>query len=253
MFFRKKIVKGLNKTFLNIKIFLKKFIYFDSELTKDLFFIIEKLNFKELRIVDVGAYKGLWINRYLKKYPNVIAYLIEPYEESFVNLQKKFRGLSNIKIFKIGLSNINAFKEVNVNSKSYTNSLLELDPEAKKSWSKNKFEHLYKKKVETVTLENFVDKNKIERINILKLDVQGYESRVIKGGEMLLKNYLIDILVLEVIVAPTYKDQSKISEIFTILDKYNYKLYGIYDIEKNSKREKIQQFDVIFYSPEIKL
>ena len=46
MFFRKKIVKGLNKTFLNIKIFLKKFIYFDSELTKDLFFIIEKLNFK---------------------------------------------------------------------------------------------------------------------------------------------------------------------------------------------------------------
>ena len=70
---------------------------------------------------------------------------------------------------------------------------------------------------------------------------------------MLLKNYLIDILVLEVIVAPTYKDQSKISEIFTIFDKYNYKLYGIYDIEKNSKREKIQQFDVIFYNPELKL
>ena len=75
----------------------------------------------------------------------------------------------------------------------------------------------------------------------------------LKGAEMLLKERLIDILVLEVIVAPTYKNQSKISEIFGILDKNNYKLYGIYDIEKNSKREKIQQFDAIFYNPELNL
>ena len=122
-----------------------------------------------------------------------------------------------------------------------------------KSWKKNKFEHLHQEKVETITLQNFVNENKIERINILKLDVQGYESRVLKGGEMLLKNRLIDILVLEVIVAPTYKDQSKISEIFKIFDMHNYKLYGIYDIEKNSKREKIQQFDVIFYNPDLNL
>ena len=91
------------------------------------------------------------------------------------------------------------------------------------------------------------------RINVLKLDVQGYESRVLKGAEILLNDCLIDILVLEVIVAPTYKDQSKISEIFKIFDKYNYKLYGIYDIEKNSKREKIQQFDVIFVNPKLTL
>ena len=83
--------------------------------------------------------------------------------------------------------------------------------------------------------------------------MQGYESRVLKGAEMLLKEFLIDILVLEVIVAPTYKEQSKIHEIFEIFEKNNYKLYGIYDIEKNSKREKIQQFDVIFYNPDLNL
>ena len=85
------------------------------------------------------------------------------------------------------------------------------------------------------------------------MDVQGYESRVLKGAETLLKEFLIDILVLEVIVAPTYKDQSKIYEIFELFEKNNYKLYGIYDIEKNSKREKIQQFDAIFYNPELNL
>ena len=246
-------MKVLNKILLLLKKFLKKIFYFDSDLTKDIFFILDKSNFNELTIVDVGAYKGLWTSRYLKKYPNIIAYSIEPHQESFLNLQNKFRALSNVKLFKVGISNINGIKDVNVNSKAYTNSLLELDPEAPKSWRKNKFEHLYREKVETITLQEFVKKNKIKRINILKLDVQGYESRVLKGAEMLLKESLIDILVLEVIVAPTYKDQSKVNEIFEIFENNNYKLYGIYDIEKNSKREKIQQFDVIFYNPELNL
>jgi len=246
-------MKLLKKNLLWIKIFLKKVFNFNSDLTKDVFFILDKLNFKELTIVDVGAYQGLWISKYLRKYSNSSAYLIEPHEKSFANLQKKFGELSNVQLFKVGLSNINGLKEVNVNSKAYTNSLLELDPEAPKSWKKNKFEHLYQEKVETITLQDFVKKNKIKRINILKLDVQGYESRVLKGAEMLLKDSLIDILVLEVIVAPTYKDQSKINEIFEIFENNNYKLYGIYDIEKNSKREKIQQFDVIFYNSELNL
>ena len=62
-------MKVLTKIFFIIKIFLKKFIYFDSALTKDIFFILDKLNFENLTIVDVGAYKGLWISRYLRKFP----------------------------------------------------------------------------------------------------------------------------------------------------------------------------------------
>ena len=246
-------MKVLKKIILLIKLEIKKLFYFDSDLTKDIFFILEKLNFDKLTIVDVGAYKGLWTSRYIKKYRNINAYLIEPHKESFLNLQEKFRGVSNVKLFKVGISNVSEIKNVNVNSKAYTNSLLELDPEAPISWRKNKFEHLYQEKVQTITLQDFVNTNKIKRINILKLDVQGYESRVLKGAEKLLKEFLIDILVLEVIVAPTYKDQSKISKIFEIFDNNNYKLYGIYDIEKNSKREKIQQFDAIFYNPELNL
>ena len=251
--FLNNIMKTLRKTFLLIKIFLKKFIYFDSDLTKDLFYILNKLNFNQLIIMDVGAYKGLWTSIYLKKYPKIIAYLIEPHQESFINLKKKFSGQSNVNLFKVGFSNVNGSKEVNVNSKAYTNSLLELHPEAPTSWKKNKFEHLYQEIVETITLKDFVYKNNIKRINVLKLDIQGYESRVLKGAEKLLNDRLIDIVVLEVIVAPTYKDQSKISEIFKIFDENDYKLYGIYDIEKNSKRDKIQQFDVIFYNPDLTL
>ena len=151
-------MKVLFKYLLLVKIFLKKFFYIDSALTKDIFFILDKVNFDNFTIVDVGAYKGLWISRYLRKFSKVFAYLIEPHEESFVNLQKKFRSISNVKLFKVGNSNINGLKQVNVNSKAYTNSLLELDPQAPISWKKNKFEHLYQEKVEIITLYDFVKK-----------------------------------------------------------------------------------------------
>ena len=246
MFFIKMFVR-------NAKKFVKYYFFPNSKLTKDLLYLLKKNKIKEPVIFDVGAYHGNWIGNYLKYFPNAFAYLFEPYEISYNILKKRFKKKKRVNIYKNALSSIEGCVEVNINTKAYTNSLLELDPEATKSWSKNKYEHLYQEKVQTITLQDFANKNNIKRINILKLDVQGYESRVLKGAEMLLKEFLIDILVLEVIVAPTYKEQSKIHEIFEIFEKNNYKLYGIYDIEKNSKREKIQQFDVIFYNPELNL
>ena len=236
-----------------IKIFLKKFIHFDSNLTKDIFFIIRKLNLQKPIFVDVGAYKGFWINRYLRKFPNSYAYLLEPHKPSYQELKRKFNKYKNIKVSRIALSNKNGIKEVNVNNKSYTNSLLQLDPEVLKHWKDENLEHLYREKVTTLKLDDFFLKNKIKKINILKLDVQGHESKVLEGSKALLKDGLIDILVLEVIIAPTYKNQSKVSKIFEVLDEFEYGLYGVYDIQKSKKREKIQQFDAIFYKKSLPL
>ena len=243
----------LKKFILSIKVFLKKYFYYDSELTKDIFFILRKLNLEKPIFIDVGAYKGLWISKYLKKIPKIKAYMLEPHKPSFIQLKKKFGTFKNVSIFRYGLSDITGIKDVNVNIQTYTNSFLDLDPEASKSWKSTKFEHLYKESVQIYSLEDFAKNNNIEKINVLKLDVQGLEFKVLEGSKKLLKKGLIDVLVLEMIVAPTYKNQSKISDIFQLLENNDYKLYGIYDIEKKPRREKIQQFDVIFYNSELKL
>ena len=102
-------------------------------------------------------------------------------------------------------------------------------------------------------LTDFVKENNIPRINVLKLDVQGYESRVLNGAENLLKNNLVDLIILEIIIIPTYKNQSSVSEIFNIFDSFDYSLYGIYDIEKKPKRSRLQQFDALFFKSSLNL
>ena len=210
--------------FLEFKSLIKQIFYADSPLTKDIEYILNQLNFKKPIFCDVGAHKGIWISTYLRKFPNLVAYLIEPHEKSYLYLQNKFKNYKNINLFKMGLSNSSEVQKVNVNAKSYTNSFLDFDKEVSKSWKNEQFENLYKEEVKMQKLTDFVVENNIPKINVLKLDVQGYESRVLNGAEQLLKENLIDLILLEIIVIPTYKNQSKVSEIFNIFDSYNYNL-----------------------------
>ena len=50
---------------------------------------------------------------------------------------------------------------------------------------------------EIITLDNYCTSN-VASIDFLKIDVQGYESKVLKGATNLLKSSKIDIIELEI-------------------------------------------------------
>jgi len=232
----------------NTKKFVKYYFFPNSKLTKDLLYLIKKNKVKEPVIFDVGAYHGNWISNYLKYFPNTFAYLFEPYESSYKILKKRFKKKKRVNVFNNALSSSEGFLDVNINTKAYTNSLLDLDPLASQSWENDELKHQKKIQVNVTTLDEFFFKifNDHKRINLIKLDVQGLESKVLQGGSKLLSKQLVDIFLVEMIVAPTYNSQSKLSDLFKIFEENEYYLYGIYDIEKASKFGKIQQFDAIF-------
>ena len=237
-----------SKLVLKAKYLIKRIFNLKSDLTKDILFLLNKLEIRKPVLIDVGAYHGFWIENYIRFFPNLDAHLIEPFRDSFEVLKNRYRNNKNVKIYNLAFSNVSGQKKVNINTKAYTNSLLELDSKAADSWQNDELKNLSKKNITSVTIDEFAKKYNLKQINFLKLDVQGHESKVLEGAKELLENKLIDFILLEVIVVPTYKNQSRVSEIFSIFEKYKYQLYGIYDIEKNPKREKIQQFDAIFYS-----
>ena len=219
-----------------------------SKLTKDIVYLLKKNHTASPVIFDVGAYKGNWIKIYLKSFPKLRGFLFEPYRISYEYLIKRFKNKNRLSIFNIALSSEIGTLDVNINTKAYTNSLLELDPLASESWKNDELQHKEKMKVLVNTLDSFyenISKN-INRINLLKLDVQGLEHEVLKGGHNLLDKKLVDIILIEMLVAPTYKKQSQLSKLFEIFENYDYVLYGIYDIERGSKFGSIQQFDAIF-------
>lgn len=75
------------------------------------------------------------------------------------------------------------------------------------------------------TLEHRIDTMVAEIL--LKLDVQGYEDRVLKGAENLLNkaNYCL----LEVCVDPLYSEQAQFSNLVSILDEHGFDYAGNFD------------------------
>ncbi|MGJ3252807.1 MAG: FkbM family methyltransferase [Elainellaceae cyanobacterium] len=78
--------------------------------------------------------------------------------------------------------------------------------------------------LETTTLDIFSQEEGIEIIDFLKVDVQGAELLVFKGGERSLKNVLA--IQTEVSFSPLYLDQPLFSDVDTYLRAKGFALFG---------------------------
>ena len=75
------------------------------------------------------------------------------------------------------------------------------------------------------TLDNYT--KKIDRINYLKVDAQGYDLNVLKGSKETLLLQKIDVVNVEFTLARQYQGQFKLHELLAYMDEVNYKLHSV--------------------------
>ncbi len=73
--------------------------------------------------------------------------------------------------------------------------------------------------IKTISLDYFVEKHNIKNIDFIKIDVQGAELDVFKGGSKVLKNVLK--IVCEVAFIPHYENQPLFGEVCNFLSQYD--------------------------------
>jgi hypothetical protein len=98
-----------------------------------------------------------------------------------------------------------------------------------------------------MTLDRYVNLNKIKKIDILKIDVQGYEINVLKGGKKSLKKDMIKFIELEIIFNDYYERNVKLHEIDSIMCKNNFNLFDINEIRYDNDN-KIKWFDMLYFN-----
>jgi len=73
--------------------------------------------------------------------------------------------------------------------------------------------------IETVSMDFFCDKNGIDDIDFIKIDIQGAELDVFRGGTKTLEK--VTAIVSEVEFVPLYKDQPLFGDVCEFLDRQN--------------------------------
>ena len=90
-----------------------------------------------------------------------------------------------------------------------------------------------------------VKKYNIESIDILKIDVQGNELKVLQGAKRMLKEKRVKLIFTEISIAPNYKEQSEIDEVIKLLRENEYKIFNFFKMKH--KEGKLIECDVLFY------
>ncbi len=150
--------------------------------------IIKSVDSAEATVFDVGGNIGEWTDFSIKasKKENVHlrSYIFEPSQDSYQFLKIKFSD-KDIKIFDMALAETGGVKNFYVNgSISGTNSL---EPKLNSRVAE----------VQAITLDDFIKINRINRVDFVKCDVEGFDLSVIKGARNSLKNNIIRALQFE--------------------------------------------------------
>jgi FkbM family methyltransferase len=184
-------------------------------------FLTKNVFLKDPIIFDIGSHKGKVVSLMNNIYKNALVYCFEPNELLNTNLKKIGE---NINVYNYAIGEKNEEKEIFINKIDLTNTLSQINKNSLYlkiknfiSGKSNNTNNL--KKVKVISLDNFCKINEIKKIDFLKIDVEGYEYKVLLGAKDVIKN--VNYVMLEVQKNDMYKDYSK-ENIENFLKKNNF-------------------------------
>ena len=183
----------------------------------------ERVKTESPLIVDGGASRGDMVNHFLYQYRSPIIHAFEPIPEMSKALSKRFPGVENLVVHEKALGAENGVFTFNVMNDTVTSSFF-APSEINRGYHGLKVEVNRKIKVAQVRLDNILD----EEIDILKLDLQGYELEALKGCDDLLDR--IKMIDTEVEFITLYEGQPLFGDVDLFLRGKGFKLLNLYDL-----------------------
>lgn len=173
-------LKYLNELNSVSKIIAETGRYENEEIEK----IIENLNEASV-FFDIGANVGIYSISVAKKFSDIHIFAFEPVPET-VEILKENIVRNNV------ASKISIFDEAVSNTDGFINLTLDFHSS---NYVTNNNSYYNKKSVKTVTIDKFVEENKIENIDLMKIDVEGHEYNVLEGSIRALDTFKPIILI----------------------------------------------------------
>lgn len=188
------------------------------------------------QIVDIGAYKGEWTEELLKIFPNATYLMVEgnPEREPDLSAFVAKHKPANIK-YEIALLGSTAGEQKNFHVMDTASSVLD------------EYTHsdAVTLKLTSHTLDQVAQKHHFNNVSLVKLDVQGYEVEVLKGGSQLLQQ--AEAVLMEVSLLDIHKNVPLLRDVLNFMYEYGFVAYDICSVAARRPKDRaLWQTDVLF-------
>ncbi len=197
-------------------------------------------------VFDVGAHKGMMVSRLLSDYPGCVVHAFEADGRSVSHLESKYRSEPSVRVTPKAVSSKSGFIEFYSNSVDSTSSTLPRNAGGRRYYSASAVEK-DRIKVESVALDEYILAENIDRVSLLKIDIQGGEIEAFKGARQALAEQVIEVIVTEGYFVEHYEGAPSFFDISELLLANGYTCFGVYNTMW-AKNGQMRMCDAVFVS-----
>ncbi len=223
-------------------------LYKDSLLCKCIYFGFEESELSFLKtflkpedcFVDIGSNIGLFsvlASPLVGKKGTIYAF--EPTPKTFTRLMEniKLNSLTNLFPENIGLSDTSGSMSFYTSNNEYDawNSMVRL----------SQLEDSSKININVSALDEYVESKDIQKINLIKLDVEGWEYNVLRGSSNVLSWKDAPVLMVEFNENNAFTAGYYCGQVYEYVESFGYKWY-IYDVASNSLIQQEKRLHYVY-------
>lgn len=193
-------------------------------------------------VIDVGANVGQFAVASAKLFPDVRVHSFEPVPGCAAELRKNVSGLEMVTVYPLALGEEAGEARLRVNAYTHASSFLpatrthrEAFPGVRESGEVP---------VEVSTLDRVFSDVELPGPVLLKLDVQGFEAEVIRGGTETLKR--MDYVVLEASFRRMYEGEPLFADMMRLMQEHGFRFERPVGWLTAPGNEEVLQMDALF-------
>jgi FkbM family methyltransferase len=211
-------------------------------------------------LFDIGAHQGETIREMIEHLKSPVVHAFEPEKSNFKLLSNTFADTENVHLVNKGVGAVNEKRVFYINALSHTNSFLKVNEMSEdhiriQKLSESERHALFaedynqERLVEITTIDDYCQQQTIKKIDLLKIDTQGFEVDCLKGASRML--HAVKVLKCEVSFFDYYEKSTSFFELESILRPYNLELYSIPFVSQNPENGRTDWLEVIYVNREL--
>jgi FkbM family methyltransferase len=206
----------------------------------------EQLRFadpKATTVFEVGAADGRDCLSYAESFPLANVFAFEPIPSSFSQIE--LRARDNPRIYPVNEAMAEKVGTAKFHISQWHDASSLMQPKKTGSTFDEYTASCSSIEVKVNTIDNFCAQNKIEKIDILKMDAQGAELKILEGAKESLDRRMIKLIYTEVSFLEIYVGAVRFDQLMSFLVDHGFRFHNLYGLNHNQKGE-LTQADAIF-------
>ena len=193
-------------------------------------------------ILDIGANDGFSVRLFRQIFPQATILSFEPLADCFRKVETALQDCPPGRAWNCALGDIEETTTIHRSEFSPSSSLLPMDELHRSEFPQTS--RATEERIQVRRLDDLKPELGLQTPLLVKIDVQGFEDRVIQGGSATLQ--LAAAIVVELSAYTLYKGQATFSGVHSQLEQLGFVFCGTIDQMHSPKDGRILQFDGLF-------